>query len=649
MKNKISTKIISAIIIGLLFIASVFVPAGNTVAFADAPAYNVESNAYFTYGENKEKVSSFLTENGSEKVLRVAPVDKADATTKTVTVDFKQKLAVNDFETQFIISEKVEKLTVKLVIASFYSFGEDVKVNVTYTKNGANYDVKVNDVDIASTAKEVTLSTSVVAENLFVDGTLVPNALVENTDKTPASISLEIKYSDLTDENAGVDFVYIDQKASNGATDNIFRQTFNVNDTRTGLKDTAKRVVDIDEEGSKVKLSGNEIYLLKDTEYTLKVNSYGLENVTLSPVLKYAGTYANINSGARKIVVKDTNADGEKISFGDSGEYGEYTIKVVDGAVVSPKTESGIDETIKETYAPKPNATSEVKAKYQEAVEKASKKEYEVDGQKQELSIRVGSGQYYNIPSQKSIIDSGDFAYSSLKYTVYYMNVDKATEYSTATSMSIPVTDAGTYKFFIVYETELGNALDVTDFYDKEHYGETGYETYKDYIFTFSVEDNAPTSVKGVAQTTWYKGVTNTAKSFKIESSSYTTDYKLYFEEANGTRHEIVKYDESTISSYQGDYFTAEEIVAFKYDGSLTFTPQRAGKYVIECSAQQTSSAKVTTGETTITVKEVKTVTPDDHWFENNLWSFIFLGVGTLALAGIIVLLFIKPKDKEEI
>jgi len=345
-------------------------------------------------------------------------------------------------------------------------------------------------------------------------------------------------------------------------------------------------------------------------------------------------------------------ADGEVISFGDNGEYGEYVIRVVDGALVSPKTESGIDEAKKENFAPNYDITSlgpaELQAlrdSYQQAVDKASKKEYDVNGEKKELSIRVGSGQYYNVPSQKSMLNTQNFAYSALKYTVYYMNVDKATEFSTATSMSIPVTDAGTYKFFIVYESELGNALDKTDFYDEDN---LGLEKYNSYVFTFTVEDNAPTSVKGVAQTTWYKGVTNTAKAFKIESSAYTADYKLFYV-VNGVRHEIVKYDESTISSYEGDYFTAEDITAFKYDGNLTFTPQRAGTYVIECSAQQTSSAKVTTGETTIVVKEVKTVTPDDHWFEDNLWSFIFLGVGTLALAGIIVLLFIKPKDKEEI
>ena len=37
-------------------------------------------------------------------------------------------------------------------------------------------------------------------------------------------------------------------------------------------------------------------------------------------------------------------------------------------------------------------------------------------------------------------------------------------------------------------------------------------------------------------------------------------------------------------------------------------------------------------------------VKPDSKWLQNNVWSVVFLSVGTLCLIGIIILLCIKPK-----
>ena len=43
----------------------------------------------------------------------------------------------------------------------------------------------------------------------------------------------------------------------------------------------------------------------------------------------------------------------------------------------------------------------------------------------------------------------------------------------------------------------------------------------------------------------------------------------------------------------------------------------------------------------------VKVVPRENNWFLNNIWSLVFLTIGTLALVGIIVILCIKPKDAE--
>ena len=86
-------------------------------------------------------------------------------------------------------------------------------------------------------------------------------------------------------------------------------------------------------------------------------------------------------------------------------------------------------------------------------------------------------------------------------------------------------------------------------------------------------------------------------------------------------------------------------------DGKYTFTPVKVGAYKIKCevSSGTSSSARYAEGETVISVaEEPSVVKPDNHWFRNNVWSIVFLSVGTLSLIGIIILLFIKPKEEVE-
>ena len=46
--------------------------------------------------------------------------------------------------------------------------------------------------------------------------------------------------------------------------------------------------------------------------------------------------------------------------------------------------------------------------------------------------------------------------------------------------------------------------------------------------------------------------------------------------------------------------------------------------------------------------EDVTTVKPASHWLENNVWSVVFLSIGTLCLIGIVILLFVKPKEEQE-
>ena len=83
------------------------------------------------------------------------------------------------------------------------------------------------------------------------------------------------------------------------------------------------------------------------------------------------------------------------------------------------------------------------------------------------------------------------------------------------------------------------------------------------------------------------------------------------------------------------------------YNGRLNFTPHALGYYKIEVTAVKALDGLTSTSSTLIEVKERnKTVTPPSDWLENNVWTVVFLSIGTLCLIGIIVLLCVKPKEE---
>ena len=92
-----------------------------------------------------------------------------------------------------------------------------------------------------------------------------------------------------------------------------------------------------------------------------------------------------------------------------------------------------------------------------------------------------------------------------------------------------------------------------------------------------------------------------------------------------------------------------DEVKKAAYDGELTFVPTRIGAYKIVCTATSSVSERDARDETIIKVESSpKEVEVPSKWLENNLRSVIFLSIGTLCLIGIVVLLFVKPKEKTQ-
>lgn len=261
-------------------------------------------------------------------------------------------------------------------------------------------------------------------------------------------------------------------------------------------------------------------------------------------------------------------------------------------------------------------------------------------------------GTSIDLPSLKDFVSDEYSTYEELKYTVYY-NTDTK-DAATSSTMSLTLSEAGNYNFCVVFTDANGNAMDYKkDFID----GVDGNDPiYKDFVFNFHVADDAPVSIVAPkSQGVGYVGVNYYASKFTVDAVGCTTTYKLYYnanKEATADSEGwilIPSASSITDQEYNQDGYDYETIQSISYAGGLNFTPDKAGLYMIECSATSSASSRSATAYTFIQVDdEPMEVKVPSTWLKDNVWSVVFLSVGTLCLIGIIVLLCIKPKEETE-
>ena len=171
------------------------------------------------------------------------------------------------------------------------------------------------------------------------------------------------------------------------------------------------------------------------------------------------------------------------------------------------------------------------------------------------------------------------------------------------------------------------------------------------------MEDDAKITVTAaVKEGVGYKGVLYTAASFDVDANGCTMTYKLYYNadtKATATGEgwkEIPKASSVTDEDYvSSDGYTYDEIKSVNFNGELKFVPTKLGAYKIECVATSDVSPRDASDYMIVMVEsEPSVVKVDNKWLQNNIWSVVFLSIGTLCLIGIIVLLCIKPKDETE-
>lgn len=321
---------------------------------------------------------------------------------------------------------------------------------------------------------------------------------------------------------------------------------------------------------------------------------------------------------------------------------------------------------------------NEIWKAYNEKVQEAAK------------NLRAGSKEDFYLPSVESLVGDNATAYRDMTFGIYYM-VNGSTSSNTGRSSSqlyIDLTTDGDYIFTIYANDSSSNKMwywdevkaekveftanDIWTMYeDKDEEGlkeRLPWFSFNAGISEISVEDPGE-------QNTAYVGVTYTVSSFDVEGISTKTSYSLYLfnQEAyaadnNGqvlTYQEFMDKKAELFEQHRG-YFTYikpqseldenDKDDAKFYDyawnpSSRTFVPQDANAfYLVKCEVTSTrlgGSVKEFMGIASSARPDA--IKGEDTWVQDNVVSIILLSIAALAFIGIILLIFIKPKDKGDI
>ena len=601
-----------------------------------------ESSSYFTLKDEESTNISFA--NDSVK----AKVESLD------TLQFVNQLIAEDLTFTLKVSAEIEVFSLHLTTKSYDANGnldDNGKLNseidnileINTLNSVANFNGGLN-TDYTSNA-DGTLVLSFTVENNYilakVNGTDISfvNSFykVEDIDKVAVSVEFEFEQVN-TAEGERADFYIVSVGQKTG--DDRFTQKF-VKEEDGSIKSALPRVALADSFFSQ-DVNNNSVisgYIYKPTckGYAVlgnKVASFALsqtENVLSNDIWVQDGSimFRKADDIASVEMSFDVKASAEILET--------YTVKVV-------ADEKDIEDNIP-VYKDASDCQEELEIFKQKLLEN-TKKEYEVgDGQKEEHCIRIGSGQYLEIPSFKNLVVDNATSYANLSHTIYYRT--NSNSWTSTSDNKIPVNTAGTYEFYVVFKDINGNVMDKDDFIESEEDNIVTYGKYKSYIFTFTLVDDAPISVESVVQGEGYVGIRYTATAFTIQASDYTTKYTLWYKANESLDWVEIPQLKDVEEDFDNGTFIYSDIEEINYDGGLVFTPIAKGQYKIECSISSNSTiAKSASNSCVIEVSKMpNTVVPGNHWVEDNILSLIFLSIGSASLIGIIILLFAKPKD----
>ena len=309
--------------------------------------------------------------------------------------------------------------------------------------------------------------------------------------------------------------------------------------------------------------------------------------------------------------------------------------------------------------------------------------------------VYLSMGSTYKVPSIKELIDLGFLSYGQYKRTVYY-SAPGSNSYSTATAtgalseLEFTLSKIGAYRFYVTLTSDLidGKAFNLVT---------KGLKEYDDGFYAVQT-----VVASGETPTRLYYNGTNyyTNDSFESEYIYEITDEKTQIEKVDakpiipifefevGNSGPVIKISSNpekgyvdleytmgritvsgneVVTTYELEYSTEnapssfkptkecedEAVKAIEYNSSTgKFIPTAKGYYRVKVSVVDADGLADTKYSKIIHVTEkyqpVKYVTSFGDWLKVNYVPFIFLCVSGLCLIGIILLLVIKPKNKDE-
>ncbi len=628
MKKALSYKIILLFLTLALSLALAFSFGGTKSAQA---ATNISSpSGYFQGGE----ALKFENDN------MVATVKNGDS------VSVINELIVDDFAVEFNVdSSEITAFKVVLTYESYF-------VNGAYNDTTKAFDNTIKkEFSFADTsAGDLTVKIKTEDNNLSaqLNGGAWQNETglyykIKGEDKCAATVAFEFTL-DGGVESADVSFKSIDQQQSDGA--HSYKQNFELEDGN--IKAVANPRVAINGLPIKKDVAGR-LAVIYGNQYNFSFSTYSVfgngstgnfYNVYIDSTVS-AGIWVDPSTETPKSIIFENDVETSfsvRTSNLENLEiYNVLAAEKRDAASVAP--EYVADGTVYEWY--------------RELVNKAALKNYGTDENEDWHSIRLGDT--YTVPSLENLVEDDLEVYSGLTHTVYYRTPSNAS--GTSGTLTFTVSEAGEYEFFVVFKDANNNEMNKDDFYtvdtDDSEIVNPGPKYYA--VFRFTINDDAPISVEAPAsQGKGYLDIKYTAAPFDIQSSGNNVAYTLYYnpaENATETTEGWIKLPllSAITEDYNENGFTYSDIQKIGYDGSYSFTPIKKGSYRIDCYVTSDNSVRFATDSTVIKVSDSPSIVKvDDKWLQKNVWSVVFLSIGTLSLIGIIVLLFVKPKEEVE-
>lgn len=387
---------------------------------------------------------------------------------------------------------------------------------------------------------------------------------------------------------------------------------------------------------------------IKNDNPTFILTSY--ENGKITARITKAGTYTFVVKSIKESEAETEFSDEQKIKVWNdiNAKFESTNVDVFDAPMYMFDTDKLNEYQSKVDYATVADPEAENKA-----------------------SLFVGDS--YTVPSIENLLDLGSFSYSQYRKTVYYLAPGSmgytSTNASGTTDAKFNITKVGSYRFYVTLSLDeidgrsfnlgvqdlkeyadgwytmrkagsedrvylTGSDSTIKYYTDEEHTEEYNGEVEKGVrlvpIFEFKIENAGPKiTFDKTYQEDGYTGLEYSSISPTILGNDLTITYTLLYSADDGKT-----------------WSEAEE----EYDSTNNkFVPEKLGLYKVTVKAVdgEGNTAENTSGIIKVAKKyeNVAYKTSFKDWIKVNYLPFIFLCISGLCLIGIILLIFIKPKE----